>query len=480
MVIQLHSSEVNLAFVWPGALIFLVHAASLKRRTGRINFWRGEMSFCSECGTQLISAAKFCPNCGAKASSPVNVNAPQQDAQTYSSASAKAMGAPSLDRSRAGDDDPVSLFVGKKAATYKKKWQSFDMDPNKKVGWNWAAFFFNAGWFAYRKMWLYALIILGIGVGVEYIIVLQNLHSVIGFVIGLIVMVLSGLFGDFLYKNRCDEEVARINNNSTLKNNAERVARELKSRGGTSKLNAVIWFVGQYLVSLSPIVIVPTQYAAWQTQLKSQIVDTQTSGSSTQAVTTDQSVNQAATPEARVSNPEDIASMLPLAQQGDPIAQNNIGSIYLNGTGVPKDFEKAAYWYSKAAAQHQENAETSLGLMYVQGLGVEKDPEKALALFRDAAGQGNSDAQNDLGIVYENGIGVDQDLDQAAQWFRKSADAGNQSAAASLTKIEETMKAQQNSDSGNQDEQSEKNSEGDQPGHDDSSNQNSSSNSSNQ
>ena len=37
------------------------------------------------------------------------------------------------------------------------------------------------------------------------------------------------------------------------------------------------------------------------------------------------------------------------AEQGDPDAQNDLGSMYLNALGVPKDAEKATELYRRAA-----------------------------------------------------------------------------------------------------------------------------------
>jgi hypothetical protein len=63
----------------------------------------------------------------------------------------------------------------------------------------------------------------------------------------------------------------------------------------------------------------------------------------------------------------------PLAEQGLPLAQYNLGVMYYNGQGVPKDFAEAAMWYRKAAEQGLPEAQYNLGIMYFAGLGVSKD-----------------------------------------------------------------------------------------------------------
>ena len=48
------------------------------------------------------------------------------------------------------------------------------------------------------------------------------------------------------------------------------------------------------------------------------------------------------------------------AEQGDAMAQNNLGAMYMNGLGVKKrDLRAAAFWYYKAGEQdgHQHRRE---------------------------------------------------------------------------------------------------------------------------
>ncbi|GIX46722.1 MAG: hypothetical protein KatS3mg131_0933 [Candidatus Tectimicrobiota bacterium] len=77
---------------------------------------------------------------------------------------------------------------------------------------------------------------------------------------------------------------------------------------------------------------------------------------------------------------------LPLAKQGDPEAQTNVGEIYEKGLGVPPDYAQAAAWYRKAAEQGFARAQINLGHLYEKGLGVPKDPVQALHWYRQAAG----------------------------------------------------------------------------------------------
>jgi len=52
------------------------------------------------------------------------------------------------------------------------------------------------------------------------------------------------------------------------------------------------------------------------------------------------------------------------------------------------DFNKAFYWYKKAADAGLASSQFNLGLMYVKGQGVAKDLTKAKELFRQACENG--------------------------------------------------------------------------------------------
>src|SRR4029453_14401602 len=77
---------------------------------------------------------------------------------------------------------------------------------------------------------------------------------------------------------------------------------------------------------------------------------------------------------------------LPLAQEGDKVAQTYVGEIYEKGLGVQPDYALASEWYRKAAAQEYTRAQINLGYLYEKGLGVQKDPETALNWYRKASG----------------------------------------------------------------------------------------------
>lgn len=110
------------------------------------------------------------------------------------------------------------------------------------------------------------------------------------------------------------------------------------------------------------------------------------------------------------------------AQAGDPIAQNNLGVLYLQGRGVPKDLGAARVWFERAAAQKLPGAMHNLGILYLRGYGVSKDPALGARWLTQAAESGDREAQFFIGLLYYKGEGVAPDLAQARAWFTRAAD----------------------------------------------------------
>ena len=80
----------------------------------------------------------------------------------------------------------------------------------------------------------------------------------------------------------------------------------------------------------------------------------------------------------------DFAATKLKAEQGDAIAQHNLGVMYADGEGVTKDYIEAVKWYRKAAEQGLAEAKYNLGLMYAKGNGVTKDYIEAEKWYRKA------------------------------------------------------------------------------------------------
>jgi hypothetical protein len=112
------------------------------------------------------------------------------------------------------------------------------------------------------------------------------------------------------------------------------------------------------------------------------------------------------------------------ASKGHLDAQNRLALCYYSGRGVQQDYSLAEYWWTQAAQRGHVMAQFNLGIRYSYGLGAKKDVRKAAHWFLQAARQGYADAQNCLGVIYRDGNGVKQNNSKAAYWFAKSAEQG--------------------------------------------------------
>ena len=70
------------------------------------------------------------------------------------------------------------------------------------------------------------------------------------------------------------------------------------------------------------------------------------------------------------------------ADRGMPIAQCNLGGMYLDGYGCKRDYAPARMWFEAALAAGDELAGLSLAMMYVYGLGVLVNAARAQELLR--------------------------------------------------------------------------------------------------
>jgi uncharacterized protein len=127
-----------------------------------------------------------------------------------------------------------------------------------------------------------------------------------------------------------------------------------------------------------------------------------------------------------------LKEFLPLATQGNPAAQFNVGLMYERGQGVPQNRQEAFTWYRLAADQGNASAQFFLGTDYQLGQGVPEDHKEAVKWFRLAADQGLAGAQYSLGFEYERGYAVSQDYKESVRWYRLAADQGLVGAQRSL------------------------------------------------
>jgi TPR repeat protein len=119
----------------------------------------------------------------------------------------------------------------------------------------------------------------------------------------------------------------------------------------------------------------------------------------------------------------------PLAEAGNADAEYDLGTMYSDGHGVPRDPRQAEAWWQKAAAQGQADAQFSLGFLLLYGGGegpnaVNADPDAGLPWLQKAAAQGHVSADYFLGYLYWSGTIVPFDAQKALQYTMPAANAG--------------------------------------------------------
>lgn len=112
------------------------------------------------------------------------------------------------------------------------------------------------------------------------------------------------------------------------------------------------------------------------------------------------------------------------ALQNNPIALNNLGSLYYSGVGVDRNSAKAAVLFEKSAKLGNAEAAVNLGFILISGNGREKNPQLAMQYFENASKIGSAIADFMVGYAHYRGIYRDKDLSKAAQLIKKAASAG--------------------------------------------------------
>lgn len=99
--------------------------------------------------------------------------------------------------------------------------------------------------------------------------------------------------------------------------------------------------------------------------------------------------------------------------------ENLMGWIYLNGSdNIMPNYDKAYYWFEKAAKSNNNEALNSLGMIYFAGLGKDKNFKNAEEYFLKANKYGNKDAKLNLAELYRvKDFGRSPDFEKAKNWY---------------------------------------------------------------
>ena len=123
-----------------------------------------------------------------------------------------------------------------------------------------------------------------------------------------------------------------------------------------------------------------------------------------------------------------VTLLLPLAKSGDTESQTQLGSLYENGLGVPRNLDTARRWYESAAEQNYPRAQVNLGVLFQSGTGVSKDLTTAIYWFKKAVALNDPRAQAKLAYIYLAEPGYKQFENEAVELLKSSAEAGYQEA----------------------------------------------------
>lgn len=127
-----------------------------------------------------------------------------------------------------------------------------------------------------------------------------------------------------------------------------------------------------------------------------------------------------------------IREWTPLAEKGDVAAQFNLGVIYQNGRGVPRDNSQAFYWFRAAGEKGHPKAMLNVAFCYASGAGVGQNYQEAYIWMRKAADKGVILAQYNVALMLYNGWGTARNAKAAQAWMELAAKAGMEDAQKKL------------------------------------------------
>jgi TPR repeat protein len=111
------------------------------------------------------------------------------------------------------------------------------------------------------------------------------------------------------------------------------------------------------------------------------------------------------------------------ADRGFMAAQESLGIFSETGIGMEQPSPgEALEWYKKAVRQGSLDAATNIGLMYAEGRGIPKNPAEAVTWLRQAAEGGDAIAQYNLALIYGRGDGLSKDDKETVRWLTAAAD----------------------------------------------------------
>ena len=112
------------------------------------------------------------------------------------------------------------------------------------------------------------------------------------------------------------------------------------------------------------------------------------------------------------------------ASQGHSMAQNCLGSMYLDEEFSPEEKGQSIKWFKLSAEQGELHALGNLGRIYLEGDLVDKDVEESFNCYKKCSDKDFPPGQNGMGIHYWKGLAVSKDVEKAIKYFSLASENG--------------------------------------------------------
>ena len=122
--------------------------------------------------------------------------------------------------------------------------------------------------------------------------------------------------------------------------------------------------------------------------------------------------------------PKALQILYKMVDRGYPMAMNNLGTMYMEGSGVNRSDRWAKYWFEKAVAHGCTFAMVNLANMLTLGPKKYRDYCRAVGLLKMAMAEDDPEAFNMMGLCYHEGRGVPKDDAQAFLYYKLGYEKG--------------------------------------------------------
>ena len=123
-------------------------------------------------------------------------------------------------------------------------------------------------------------------------------------------------------------------------------------------------------------------------------------------------------PAVHSTNASELDALREAAEQGNSSAQFNLGLMYYNGEGVPKDDSEAIRWYRLAAENGDSEAQINLGKCMLTAKAFPRMTLRRCTGFAWLPRMENADAPYYLGVMFDKAEGIPTDYVQAYAWLK--------------------------------------------------------------